>query len=360
VKILLIRPRLIGDVVFTTPAIRAIRRHFPDAWISYLVEPEAAPVLRGNPHLNELIVAPRPHGWRRFRGDLMMARKLRTAHFDLVIDLHGGPRSSWLAWATRAPQRVGYDVVGRSWMYTTRVHRPRELRPRHSVQNQWDLLSPLGIGPPDPRRDPTEMSENPDAAGAVAARLADAGIRGTNALIVVHVSAGNPFRRWPADAFAELVEGLAAADPSRRIVVTSGPSDAGARQTIIEMARARLADSRAAAILDAGEFSLEELRALVARAVLYIGGDSGPLHIASTSSVAIVGIYGPTLPVRSEPWRDPALVSEAVDVGALPCRPCDQRHCAPGDYRCLTRIAAATVLAAADRALARQRLGATG
>jgi ADP-heptose:LPS heptosyltransferase len=204
------------------------------------------------------------------------------------------------------------------------------------------------------------MSENPHAAGAVAARLADAGVRGTNTLIVVHVSAGNPFRRWPADAFAELVEGLAAADPLRRIVVTSGPSDAGARQRIIEMARARLADSRAAAILDAGEFSLEELRALVARAVLYIGGDSGPLHIASTSSVAIVGIYGPTLPVRTEPWRDPALVSEAVDVGTLPCRPCDQRHCAPGDYRCLTRITAATVLAAADRALARQRLRATG
>jgi ADP-heptose:LPS heptosyltransferase len=236
-------------------------------------------------------------------------------------------------------------------MYTTRVHRPRELRPRHSVQNQWDLLSPLGIEPPDPRRDPTEMVESAAAAVRVSTRLRAAGIRATETLIVVHVSAGNPFRRWPAGAFAELVEGLAAADPMRRIVVTSGPSDAGARQRIIEMARARLADTRAPAVLDAGEFSLDELRALMSRAALYIGGDSGPLHIASTSRVPIVGIYGPTLPVRSQPWRDPALVSEAVDVGPLPCRPCDQRHCTPGDYRCLTGIAPATVLAAADRAL---------
>lgn len=359
-KILLIRPRLIGDVVFTTPAVRALRRRFPEAWISYLVESEAAPVLRNNPHLNEVLVAPRPHGWRRLHGDLLLARELRAARFDLVIDLHGGPRSSWLAWATQAPQRIGYDVVGRGWMYTTRVHRPRELRPRHSVQNQWDLLIPLGIAPPDPRRDPTEMAEDAAAVATVASRLTEAGIRATQTLIVVHVSAGNPFRRWPAGAFAELVEGLAAADPARRIVVTSGPSDAGARQRVIEMARSRLADTGAPAVVDAGEFSLEELRALVSRAALYVGGDSGPLHIASTSSVAIVGIYGPTLPVRSEPWRDPALVSEAIDVGPLPCRPCDQRHCVPGDYRCLTQIAAATVLAAADRALERRRLGATG
>jgi predicted lipopolysaccharide heptosyltransferase III len=359
-KILLIRPRLIGDVVFTTPAIRALRRRFPDAWISYLVESEAAPVVRNNPHLNEIIVVPRPRGWRRLYSDVSLARQLRAARFDLVIDLHGGPRSSWLAWATAAPWRIGYDVVGRGWMYTTRVHRPRELRPRHSVQNQWDLLDPLGIEPPDPRRDPTEMPESAVAAAAVSSRLAEAGVRAAHTLIVVHVSAGNPFRRWPAGAFVELVEGLAAADSNRRIVITSGPSDAAARQRIITMARARLGDTRAHRVLDAGEFTIEELRALLARVALYIGGDSGPLHIASTTPVAIVGIYGPTLPVRSEPWRDPVLVTESIDGGILPCRPCDQRRCVPGDYRCLTRISSAAVLTAADRALARHRLGATG
>ena len=352
-KILLIRPRLIGDVVFTTPAVRAIRRRFPDAWIAYLVEPDAAPVVRANPHLNEVIIAQRGRGWRRLSDDVALAWRLRALRFDLAIDLHGGPRSSWLAWASRAGDRIGYDVLGRGWMYTTRVHRPRELRARHSVQNQWDLLEPLGIDPPDPRRDATEMLEDPGAAAAVAARLAGAGVRPSHRVVVVHVSAGNPFRRWPAVSFIEVIAGLAASDPSRRVVVTSGPSDAAARRDVIEGARQRLA--RAEAVLDCGEFTLDELRALLSRAALYIGGDSGPLHIASTTRVAIVGLYGPTLPARSEPWRDPALISEAVEFGALPCRPCNQRRCVPGDYRCLTGIEPASVLAAAERALERQR-----
>ena len=353
-KILLIRPRLIGDVVFTTPAVRAIRRRFSDAWISYLVEPDAAPVVRANPHLNEVIVARRPTGWRRIRDDLSLASRLRAFHFDLVIDFHGGPRSSWFAWATRAPQRIGYDVPARAWMYTTRVHRPRSLRPRHSVQNQWDLLEPLGIAPPDRSSDPTEMPEDPAAAGTVAARLADAGLRASHGLIVIHVSAGNPFRRWPAAAFIELIQGLIANDAGRRIVVTSGPSDAAARQRIIEGARCGLERSDREVVVDCGEVDLQELRALMAQAALFIGGDSGPLHIASTTRVAIVGIYGPTLPLRSEPWRDPALVTEAIDVGELPCRPCEQRRCVPGDFRCLTGIAPASVLEAAERALDRR------
>ena len=357
-KILLIRPRLIGDVVLTTPAVRAIRRRFPDAWIAYLVEPEAAPVVRANPHLNEVIIARRGRGWRRVSDDIALARRLRTSRFDLAIDLHGGPRSSWFTWASGAPQRIGYDVVGRGWMYTTRVHRPKELRPRHSVQNQWDLLEPLGIEGPDPRRDATEMCEDPGAAASVAARLAGAGIGPCHRVIVIHVSAGNPFRRWPAVAFIELIASLAEHDPTRRLIVTSGPSDADARRDVIEGARRHVA--HAEVVLDCGEFTLDELRALLTRAVLYIGGDSGPLHIASTTSVAVVGIYGPTLPIRSQPWRDPALVTEAVEFGALPCRPCEQRHCVPGDYRCLTGIESASVLAAAEHALERQDVMMTG
>jgi ADP-heptose:LPS heptosyltransferase len=109
-------------------------------------------------------------------------------------------------------------------------------------------------------------------------------------------------------------------------------------------------------VLSCGEFSLAELRALLDRAALYIGGDSGPLHVAATTRVPIVGLYGPTLPIRSAPWRDAACVSESVDAGDLPCRPCDQRVCAPGDFRCLTSILPAQVLDAARRALRNEAL----
>ena len=359
-RILLVRLRQIGDVVFTTPAVHALRRRFPNAHLAYLVEPTAAAVVAGNPHLDEVIVAPRRGGVRGLLGDLALGRRLRNRHFDLAIDFHGGPRASLLTWLSRAPVRIGYQVAGRSWIYTRRVPRPRELRPRHSVVNQWDLLATLDIPPPDPSASPMEMVADPTTAAAVAERLARAGAAEGDPLVVVHVSAGNPFRRWPAAHFVELVTALAMDDPSRRIIVTSGPSEGDAAGRVVSGARARLDGDAAHRILSCGEFSLAELRALLDRAALYIGGDSGPLHIAATTGVAIVGLYGPTLPIRSAPWRSDLYVTESVDAGPLPCRPCDQRVCEPGDFRCLTSILPAQVLDAARRALARAESGGPG
>jgi ADP-heptose:LPS heptosyltransferase len=347
VKILLVRLRLIGDVVFTTPAVRAIRERFPDAELTYLVEPAAAPVVAENPNLDIVIVAPRQRGARSVVADWQLGARLRAARYDLAIDFHGGPRASLLTWLSRARVRIGYQVAGRSWMYTTRVARPRVLRPRHSVVNQWDLLEPLGIGPPDPARYPAEMTASADAIRSVSARLAQAGITPADSLIVVHVSANSPFRRWPEASFRDAIVALARGGADRRIVVTSGPSDAAAAGSIIDATR-RALGSRAAQILACGEFSIVELRALLERAHLFIGGDSGPLHVASTTGVPIVGIYGPTLPVRSGPWRSSSFPTASLEPGPLACRPCDQRVCVPGDFRCLTRVTLDAVVRAAE------------
>ena len=353
-RVLLIRLRLIGDVVLSTPVIRALRRRFPAATLTYLVERDAAAVVIGNPHLDEVLVVERTSGLTRVADDIRLAWKLRRRRFDVVIDMHGGPRSSWLTFATGAPHRIGYAMPGRRWMYTRTVGRPRELRPRHSVLNQWDLLSAVeGWVPEDPApaRDAVEMTADAAADARIAARLDACGVRPEHEVIVVHVSANNPFRRWPEPAFMELVAGLAKAAPTRRLVLSSGPSDRHAARRIAAGARALLPADAAARVLDFGEFDLAELRSLIARSRLFVGGDTGPLHVAATTATPVVAVYGPTLPVRSTPWRDPVLITESVEVAGLPCRPCDQRVCAPGDYRCLTTLAPAAVLAAAERAL---------
>jgi ADP-heptose:LPS heptosyltransferase len=187
------------------------------------------------------------------------------------------------------------------------------------------------------------------------AALATAGVTDSAELIVIHVSAGNPFRRWPAAAFATLAATLARRSPQRRILLTSGPSEAEAASAIARSAREALGVDAAARVVRTEEPGLDDLRALIGGAALYIGGDSGPLHVAATTATPIVAIYGPTLRVRSEPWRNPELVTEAVEPGPLACRPCDQRVCAPGDFRCLTQITPGEVVAAAERALARAR-----
>ena len=340
-------------MVFTTPAIGALRRRFPHAHLTYLVEAPAEPVVRHHPQIDNLIIAERPRGLARWKYDFQLARRLRAAQFDLVIDFHGGPRSAFLTWATGARQRIGYDLPGRRWCYTTRVPWTRSLvPPRHSVLNQWDLLTPLGIDAPDRTHDAVTMGTDLRAEASVEQRLRAAAIDEGAPLIVIHVSAGNPFRRWPASSFATVAAELARQDRRRRVIITSGPSEAAAADAVAEQAR-RLAGDAAPGIVRTGEFDLSELRSLVGRAALYIGGDSGPLHIAATTRTPVVALFGPTLPERSMPWRDPGIGAIAIDAGPLPCRPCHQRHCVPGDFRCLTGISPNMVVSAARELLAR-------
>jgi ADP-heptose:LPS heptosyltransferase len=150
--------------------------------------------------------------------------------------------------------------------------------------------------------------------------------------------------------FVSLTVALAG-DAAHRVIVTSGPSEHAAAERVVLAARAALGAEASEHILSCGDFSLAELRALFDRATLYIGGDSGPLHIAATSGVAVIGLYGPTIPARSAPWRSLALHTVSIDAGDLPCRPCDQRVCAPGDFRCLTEIRPERVAEAALRLL---------
>jgi ADP-heptose:LPS heptosyltransferase len=339
-------------VVLTTPIIRAIRRARPGSHLSYLVEPPAAPVVIGNPNLDEVIVTPLLRGIARLREDAALALRLRRSAFDAVIDFHGGPRSSLLAFATGARQRIGYTIAGRGWVYTTQVPRPRGQRPRHSVENQWDLAEALlpDLGRPARGSNPVEMHEDTAAANQVEARLRSLGIEPSHELVVIHVGAGNEFRRWPEPSFAEVAAALVSARPNRRIILTTGPAQAARAEEVRRLALDRGAE--ASAISVACDLGLGELRGLVARARLFLGGDSGPAHIAATTSTPMVVLYGPTTPVVWGPWRDGAVPTETVDVGRLPCRPCDQRVCEPGDFRCLRGITPDTVTAAAVRAMA--------
>ena len=354
-KILLVRPRLIGDVLLTTPVIRAMRRRYPDAELVYLVEAHAAPVVTSNPHLSETIVIRHRRGLRRLLEDLRLATRLRARRFDVAVDMHGGSRSGWLTFATGARMRVGYDVSGRSWMYTHRVARPVGYVPRHSVFSMWDLAAVVDrsfADPPTPARDRLEMPVTPAAAAAVARRLEQLGVTTADEIVVVHAAAGNEFRRWPEAAFAAVARALAALQ--RRVVLVVGSrQDAATIDRIVELARGNDGPS-AGRVHAAPGWPLEELRALMDRAALFVGGDSGPMHIAAASDVPIVAIFGPTLPAHWAPWRPAYAPVAIVEPGPLECRPCDQRVCAPGDFRCLRSLTPDQVVTAANRLLETQ------
>ena len=253
------------------------------------MEPAAAPVVQGHPGIDVVRVVPHVRGWRRIAADLALARELRRARFDLVVDFHGGPRASFLTRATGAPRRVGYAVKGRSWMYTDVVPRPADLRPRHSVENQWDLLAHLGrpiAAAPDRVRHRVRMDEAAEAGGL----RHEPPRRGRHRCRA-------PARRRPRERRKPLsplaVEPLRPSwlcnlrqnDPDRRIILTSGPSEAEAARAIVAQAWQRLPEGAGDRIRAGDEYTLAELRSLVARAAVYVGGDSGPLHVAATSDV---------------------------------------------------------------------------
>ena len=347
-RILLVRPRLIGDVLLTTPVIRAMRRRFPDAELVYIVEAHAAPVVMANPHLSETITLQHRRGPKRLLEDLTLAARLRSRRFDVAVDMHGGSRSGWLTFASGAPMRVGYDVSGRSWMYTHRIARPRGYAPRHSVLSMWDLAKVVdpSIGEPARDRDQLEMPVTPVAAAAVVQHLERLGVTGTDEVVVMHAAAGNEFRRWPETAFAEVARSLG----RRRVVLVVGSDqDDSVIRRIVQLATNH--DGPPARIHAVPGWPLSELRALMDRAALFVGGDSGPMHIAAASNVPIVAIFGPTLPVHWAPWRPEGTPTAILEPGPLECRPCDQRVCAPGDFRCLRSLTSEQVIVAATRLL---------
>ena len=227
-----------------------------------------------------------------------------------MIDLHGGPRSSWLTWATGAPQRIGYDIQGRSWLYTRTVHRPRGAAApalgRESMGAADGARRLAGH-----RRRPVARPGRDGARRGADARHRRAAARGGRG-DTARADRDPRQRRQPVPAMARAGvrgarrPGWRADDDRRRIVLSSGPSDRTAADRIAGAARQRAGARRARSqVLDFGDFDLAELRALVERSRLFVGGDTGPLHIAATTPTPIVGIYGPTLAARSAPWRDP-------------------------------------------------------
>ena len=191
----------------------ACAQRFPDAHLTYIVEPAAAPVVTGNP------ASERRHrragaaaACRRVRTTSALIRAAaRAAQFDMAIDFHGGPRelAHHLAVGRARARRTTTSADARGCT-PIRVRDPDTSRPRHAVLNQWDLLGALGILEPDAGWMPAEMAiDSGCAAASVAKRLADEACGANDRLIVVHVSAGNPFRRWPLDRFAVWCPALA-------------------------------------------------------------------------------------------------------------------------------------------------------
>ncbi len=323
-----IRLRLLGDIVFTLPALSLFKEHFPSVRLHYVVEERYREIAELIPGIDRVVTVPSGRG---FREVLEFRRQAREAAIATVIDFHSGPASALLARASGARLRIGYRTPNRNWAYNRLVQRTLPGRPVHSVISQARLLQPLGIVnariPGYPAVDSGDVPVSPRLAAAIALRPK----------VVVHLGAGNGFRDWGEDRFLELARRLG----RQAAVVLVGAS---------ELERQRAA--RLAALDNvhdlSGPLGVRELLKLVESASVYVGADSGPLHLASLTRTPIVALYGPNLSAISGPWRSSAL--EIIEL-EMACRPCSQRRCKYGTIPCMRDISTDRVHEAVSRFL---------
>ena len=315
-SILIVRLTALGDVIHVLPSLAALRRAMPDAKIGWLIEDRAAPLLEGHPDIDRLHVM-RRHEWvsslKRWKpapaiaGFRALLQEIRAERYDVAIDFQANMRSGLSTYLTRIPRRIGqpppFAKEQSGWFYTDV---PAAVAPeRHKIERNLQLLGPLGVA-----TDPTPRSRLPDFPSEP-----ELPTKGDRAWVVVHpgVSPAGAVKAWRAERFAELGRRLVADGHEVFFSWAGSAEQALARQLAADAPGSRVGPST----------DLARLARFLERADLFIGVDSGPLHLAAALGTPVVGLYGPKHTGTYGPfWPGGASV-----VADYPCSPCRFRRC---------------------------------
>ncbi len=338
-RILVRAANWLGDAIMSLPALEAIRRRFPRAWICVLARPWVADLYESEPFADEVIRLTAGRGAGDPGGKWRAARALRSRRFDGAILLQNAFEAALITWLARIPRRIGYARDGRGFLLTDPVPPPAagEL-PRHERFYYLEMLRRAGIieGPLHPG--PVLLRRAPELRERGGAALRRSGLPAP----VLGVSPGAAFggaKRWPADRFGE-----AAARLAERLGASVAVFGSAAERTLCEHA-ATIVRGRGVAVRNfAGETPLGAFVELAAGCALYLTNDSGAMHVASALAVPTLAVFGPTDENGTGPLGDrSAVVRETVD-----CSPCLLREC-PLDHRCMLRVTVERVVEAALR-----------
>ncbi len=322
----------VGDAIFITPALSALRSGFPKARISLLTPENLAEIYQGNPDIDELIT------YRR-RGSLKerirFIRTLKEKRFDLGIIMQSTSyEAALLLFLAGIPERIGYTHSLRNLFLTKVVERPKS--PQHEVDFFLGLMKALGI---KIERREVFMAENREAKEWAEDFLIENGYKENDPLIGIFPGAYfGPAKRWFPERYAALASRLMK-DYGAKVVLFGERNDPPFTQKII--------DNMTTTPIDAtGKTSLKQLRALIGKCHLFITNDSGPLQIASTTKTPIVALFGSSDPKKTGPWREGDCT---IIYRKVPCSPCFKRSCR--SLTCFKAITIEEVLQAAGKYL---------
>lgn len=352
-RILVVNPFGIGDVLFTTPLIRALRRAFPESRLSYLCNRRTERILQNNPNLDglfvyekdELVELLRASRWRGLGQMARMLNEVRRSRFDLVIDLSLGERYGLIMKLLGIPRRIGFNYRNRGRFLTEHMTIDG-YHDVHVVEYYRRLLRFVGIDLID---DSLERSVAEEDERWAEAWIAQHQLKGH--LIIGMVPAGGvswgidaPFRRWNFEGFAAVGDALAE-QYHARLLLFGENADRPLCQAV--------ADKMTHSPIDlSGQTTLGQFVSLLGRVGLVICNDGGPLHLAVSQRVRTVSIFGPVDPRVYGPYG-PSTHHQVV-TRELPCRPCyRQFRLPPCPYNraCLNEVSIDQVLSAAHEVL---------
>lgn len=330
-RILITRLSAMGDCVLTLPLACALRDRYPEAQLVWAVEPLTASLLSRHPAIDRLVVVPK--GWLGSPHCIRVLRdKLLSLHIDWALDPQSLTKSCLLGWISGAQRRIGFArPQGRElapWVNTETVERGDT----HIVDGTLRLLEPLGIAPAQVRFDIPRL---PDADATVEHFVREAWL--TGGFAVINSAASWPSKQWPADRLGRVARYLGEHYELPSVVTWAGDREA-------RIAHAIVAKSGGHA-LPAPPTSLPQLAALLRRARLVIGSDTGPLHLAAAVGTPCVGLYGPTRVEKTGPYGAQHVAIQAE--GPVHAN----RQLRQQDESAIRRITVEQVCAAADLAL---------
>jgi predicted lipopolysaccharide heptosyltransferase III len=331
-NVLIIKLRYIGDVLLATPTVRAIKAARPDVRVTMMVNRGSEDVLSGNPDLNEILVLDKGSlaaQWRLIVG-------LRRRRFDTVIDLTDGDRSAFLSWISGAPVRIGFNDEhrwrGRCYTYVV----PPVPGVRHRIDRDLAELKPLGVHASEKPPGLWLTGEDEARADQLLDRL---GIRRDRPVIIIQPGARYWFKAWPYERFAELADRLAS-DYGCQVLIGGSREEEALAQRIHEAAKSR-------PISMAGLATLKQFAVIAKRAALFVGNDSGAMHIVAAVGTPMVALFGPSNPDEWGPRSDRVKVL----YKGLDCRACFHPTCERGELNCMKQLSVQEVCAAAVQLL---------
>ena len=331
-RVLLVRPRFIGDICLTLPALDAVRAACPGARVGYLVEQESAPLLEGDPRVDELIVTSRRAG---ATATLALVRRLRRFAPDVALDFFCNPRTALLTRASGARLRVGYPNKGwRSALYT------HHARPRTLSAIEFHLASVAALGWPASAATPRLHVGDGRRAEARAA-LDRLGVPRDRRLVGFHPGARWPTRRWAPERFTALAARLLERVPDACALVTAGPGETEQAHAVA----AGLPAQRSAVV---ERWPLARFVALQSLCAAFVCGDTGPLHTAVAAGAPTLALMSRNRPAMFFPY--PESPGHRAYYARVPCSPCDRDMC--GDLRCLDQLTVEGAWAMLEQVLA--------